>query len=42
MVYHAPGTCTFYAANSNQMLMEFMGLQLPGGFVNPDTELAPL
>ena len=27
-------------ANSNQMLMEFMGLQLPGGsFVNPDTEL---
>lgn len=39
--YHAPGTCTFYGtANSNQMLMEFMGLQLPGGsFVNPDTEL---
>ena len=28
--YHAPGTCTFYGtANSNQMLMEFMGLQLP-------------
>ena len=39
--YHSPGTCTFYGtANSNQMLMEFMGLQLPGGsFVNPDTEL---
>jgi phosphogluconate dehydratase len=35
--YHAPGTCTFYGtANSNQMLMEIMGLQLPGGsFVNP-------
>jgi phosphogluconate dehydratase len=39
--YHAPGTCTFYGtANSNQMLMEFMGLQLPGGsFVNPGTPL---
>jgi phosphogluconate dehydratase len=39
--YHAPGTCTFYGtANSNQMLMEFMGLQLPGGsFVNPGTEM---
>ena len=39
--YHSPGTCTFYGtANSNQMLMEFMGLQLPGGsFVNPKTEL---
>ncbi len=39
--YHAPGTCTFYGtANSNQMLMEFMGLQLPGGsFVNPGTLL---
>jgi len=39
--YHAPGTCTFYGtANSNQMLMEFMGLQLPGGsFVNPGTVL---
>ncbi len=37
--YHSPGTCTFYGtANSNQMLMEFMGLQLPGGsFVNPGT-----
>jgi phosphogluconate dehydratase len=39
--YHSPGTCTFYGtANSNQMLMEFMGLQLPGGsFVNPHTEM---
>jgi len=39
--YHAPGTCTFYGtANSNQMLMEIMGLQLPGGsFVNPGTPL---
>ncbi len=39
--YHAPGTCTFYGtANSNQMLMEIMGLQLPGSsFINPGTEL---
>lgn len=39
--YHSPGTCTFYGtANSNQMLMEFMGLQLPGSsFVNPDNPL---
>jgi phosphogluconate dehydratase len=39
--YHSPGTCTFYGtANSNQMLMEFMGLQLPGGsFVPPYTPL---
>jgi len=39
--YHAPGTCTFYGtANSNQMLMEMMGLQLPGSsFVPPDTPL---
>ena len=38
--YHSPGTCTFYGtANSNQMLMEIMGLQLPGSsFVNPDTQ----
>ena len=38
--YHSSGTCTFYGtANSNQMLMEIMGLQLPGSsFVNPDTE----
>ena len=37
----APGTCTFYGtANSNQMLMEVMGLHLPGtAFVNPDTPL---
>ncbi len=41
--YHSPGTCTFYGtANSNQMLMEFMGLQLPGSaFVNPDDPLRP-
>lgn len=39
--YHSPGTCTFYGtANSNQMLMEIMGLQLPGSsFVNPNTPL---
>lgn len=39
--YHGIGTCTFYGtANSNQMLMEFMGLHLPGSsFVNPDTPL---
>ncbi len=39
--YHGPGTCTFYGtANSNQMLMELMGLQLPGAaFVNPNTPL---
>jgi len=39
--YHGPGTCTFYGtANSNQMMMEFLGLQLPGGsFVNPGTPL---
>ena len=39
--YHSAGTCTFYGtANSNQMLMEIMGLHLPGSsFVNPYTEL---
>ncbi|NDV48545.1 MULTISPECIES: phosphogluconate dehydratase [unclassified Salipiger] len=39
--YHGPGTCTFYGtANSNQMLMEFMGLHLPGSsFINPNTPL---
>ena len=39
--YHGPGTCTFYGtANSNQMLMEIMGLHLPGStFVNPGTQL---
>ncbi len=39
--YHSPGTCTFYGtANSNQMMMEIMGLHLPGSsFVNPNTPL---
>lgn len=39
--YHGPGTCTFYGtANTNQMLMEFMGLHLPGSsFVTPNTPL---
>jgi phosphogluconate dehydratase len=39
--YHSPGTCTFYGtANSNQMLMEAMGLHVPGtAFVNPGNEL---
>ena len=39
--YHSPGTCTFYGtANSNQMLMEAMGLHLPGSsFINPNTPL---
>ncbi len=39
--YHGPGTCTFYGtANTNQMLMEIMGLHLPGSaFVNPGTKL---
>ncbi|HVI57670.1 MAG TPA: phosphogluconate dehydratase [Luteimonas sp.] len=39
--YHAPGTCTFYGtANSNQVLLEAMGVQLPGAsFVNPGTPL---
>ncbi len=39
--YHGPGTCTFYGtANSNQMLMELMGLHLPGSaFVHPNTDL---
>ncbi|ARC88590.1 phosphogluconate dehydratase [Rhodovulum sp. MB263] len=39
--YHGPGTCTFYGtANSNQMLMELMGLHLPGAsFVTPNTAL---
>ena len=42
--YHSAGTCTFYGtANTNQMMMEIMGLQLPGSsFVNPDTELREL
>lgn len=39
--YHGPGTCTFYGtANTNQMLMEIMGLHLPGAsFVNPGTPM---
>ncbi|MFQ5438991.1 MAG: phosphogluconate dehydratase [Paracoccaceae bacterium] len=39
--YHAPGTCTFFGtANTNQLLMEFMGLHLPGAsFVPPGTSL---
>ncbi len=39
--YHGPGTCTFYGtANSNQMLMEIMGLHLPGAsFVTPNSPL---
>ncbi|RCL01169.1 MAG: phosphogluconate dehydratase [Candidatus Tokpelaia sp. JSC085] len=39
--YHDQGTCTFYGtANSNQLIMEMMGLHLPGAsFVNPDTPL---
>jgi phosphogluconate dehydratase len=39
--YHGPGTCTFYGtANSNQMLMEVMGLHVPSSaFINPNTPL---
>ncbi len=39
--YHSAGTCTFYGtANSNQLLVEMMGLQLPGSsFVNPDSPM---
>lgn len=39
--YHSPGTCTFYGtANTNQMMLEMMGLQLPGSsFVNPSDGL---
>ncbi len=39
--YHGPGTCTFYGtANTNQVVMEIMGLHLPGSsFVNPYTPL---
>ncbi len=43
--YHSPGTCTFYGtANSNQMMLEMMGLQLPGSsFINPtDTLRKPI
>ncbi|GAA5100233.1 hypothetical protein GCM10023260_11860 [Bartonella acomydis] len=37
--YHGPGTCTFYGtANSNQMILEIMGLQMPGSaFINANT-----
>ena len=39
--YHGEGTCTFYGtANSNQMLMEIMGLHLPGAaFIHPHSDL---
>lgn len=39
--YHSPGTCTFYGtANSNQLVVEVMGLQLPGSsFINPGSAL---
>ncbi|WP_281300577.1 MULTISPECIES: phosphogluconate dehydratase [unclassified Iodidimonas] len=39
--YHSPGTCTFYGtANSNQMMMEMMGVHLPGSaFIHPNTKL---
>ncbi len=39
--YHSPGVCTFYGtANSNQMLLEAMGLHVPGtAFVPPETDL---
>ena len=41
--YHGAGTCTFYGtANSNQMMMEVMGLHMPGAaFINPGTQAAP-
>jgi phosphogluconate dehydratase len=39
--YHSPGTCTFFGtANSNQMMMEMMGLHIPGSaFIQPGTRL---
>jgi phosphogluconate dehydratase len=42
--YHSPGTCTFYGtANTNQLLLEAMGVQLPGAsFINPEHPLRPL
>ena len=42
--YHSPGTCTFYGtANTNQLLLEMMGLMLPGAaFVNPEDKLRNL
>ncbi|MEX1033499.1 MAG: phosphogluconate dehydratase [Cellvibrionaceae bacterium] len=41
--YHMPGTCTFYGtANSNQVMMELLGVQLPGcSFINPDDDMRP-
>ena len=41
--YHSPGTCTFYGtANSNQVLMEMLGVQLPGSsFLHPQDPLRP-
>ena len=41
--YHSPGTCTFYGtANTNQMMVEMLGVQLPGAsFVSPNSELRP-
>ncbi|MAT95110.1 MAG: phosphogluconate dehydratase [Halioglobus sp.] len=41
--YHSPGTCTFYGtANSNQLLMELLGVQLPGSsFLHPESSLRP-
>ncbi|MEH6609687.1 MAG: phosphogluconate dehydratase [Halioglobus sp.] len=41
--YHSAGTCTFYGtANSNQVLMEMLGVQLPGSsFLHPDDPLRP-
>jgi phosphogluconate dehydratase len=41
--YHSPGTCTFYGtANSNQVLMEMLGVQLPGSsFLHPEDALRP-
>jgi len=42
--YHSPGTCTFYGtANTNQLLLEMMGLMLPGAaFINPESKLRQL
>ena len=42
--YHSPGTCTFYGtANTNQLLLEVMGLMLPGAaFINPKSKLRKL
>ncbi len=38
--YHSPGTCTFYGtANSNQLMLDFMGLQFPGGAFEPPSSM---